>query len=125
VAGVLSEGELTMMDDGEYTFALGVTPIYSIQYVDDLLQDDSDYMDIVATRRAAWRRWRQLLLPAGGGRGGPSSTSTCASRRTARWRWATACGSPAPSASTTARRTLASSRAWLLYENLGTPPRRW
>ncbi len=49
VAGVLSEGELTMMDDGEYTFALGVTPIHSIQYVEDLLQDDSDYMDIVAT----------------------------------------------------------------------------
>jgi len=49
VSGVLSDGELTMMDDGEYTFAQGVTPIYNLQYVDDLLQDDSDYRDIVVT----------------------------------------------------------------------------
>ncbi len=49
VSGVLSEGAQTMMEDGEYTFAQGLTPIYNLQYVDDLLQDDSDYRDIVVT----------------------------------------------------------------------------
>ncbi len=49
VSGVLSDGDLVMMDDAEYTFAQGLTTIYATQYVDDLLTDDSDYLDIVVT----------------------------------------------------------------------------
>ncbi len=49
VEGVLSEGELVMMPDGEFTFSQGITTIEQIQTVPDLVLDDSMYLDIVVT----------------------------------------------------------------------------
>lgn len=49
VDGVLSEGDLVQMPDAEFTFAQGITPIYEIQYTDDLLEDESPFADIVVT----------------------------------------------------------------------------
>lgn len=49
VEGVLSEGDLVMMPDGEFTFAQGITSIEQIQTVTDLLLDDSPYLDVIVS----------------------------------------------------------------------------
>ncbi len=49
VTGVVSEGDLVVMPDGEFTYTQGITSIYDIQYTDDYLQDDSGYNEIVVT----------------------------------------------------------------------------
>jgi len=49
VEGVLSDGDLVMMPDGEFTFAQGITSIEQIQTVPDLLLDDSPYLDVVVS----------------------------------------------------------------------------
>ncbi len=49
VEGVLSEGDLIPAPPGEYTFAQGILPIYDIQYVEDLVEDASEYENQVVT----------------------------------------------------------------------------
>lgn len=49
VEGVLSETGLVPMPPAEMTFAQGLTSIYAIQYVDDPVQDESPYYNIVCT----------------------------------------------------------------------------
>ncbi|MBD3235826.1 MAG: hypothetical protein GF330_03905 [Candidatus Eisenbacteria bacterium] len=49
VEGVLSEDDLVMMDPAEFTFTQGITSIYDLQYTDDLLVDESAYLDLVVT----------------------------------------------------------------------------
>ncbi|MBP7669254.1 MAG: hypothetical protein KA123_01575 [Candidatus Eisenbacteria bacterium] len=48
VEAVFSEGGIEM-DQADFTFTQGITPIYTLQYVPDLLSDASAYRDVVVT----------------------------------------------------------------------------
>jgi hypothetical protein len=49
IEGVLSEGDLVMMPDAEFTFSQGITTIEQIQTVADLVFDDSVYLGVIVS----------------------------------------------------------------------------